>query len=325
MRTAHPSRMAALLLLPAILLTVAMVQLGAQQGTPVGAPATDALTPPQTNCDVSGEWTARSREDWEDRALLGTNLGDYTGFPLNDAARQYARHWDASVRSLITQQQQPHPAQYNWRGPGPNFRMSKVMDPLTRQFIGYKFDGGFGRADRYVWMDGRPRPPEYAEHTYDGFATARCERGMLVVTTTHMKQGYHRRNGVPASSKAETTHYFIRHGTELTLIQFTEDPVYLEEIHARTTDFQLNPAQNVGPLGLGFETVDEIATWEEGYVPHYPFGHEPREFSELLGVPFESTQGYKEAMYPEYLPKLRQLMRELEQEDRATGSASTRE
>jgi hypothetical protein len=138
---------------------------------------------------------------------------------------------------------------------------------------------------------------------------------MLVVTTTHMKQGYHRRNGVPASSKAVTTHWFIRHGTELTIVQFTEDPVYLDEIHVRTTDFQLNPTQNVGPLGLGFEAVDEIATWEPGYVPHYPFGHEPREFSELLGVPFEATQGHAEAMYPEYLPTLRWLMAEMEVAD----------
>jgi hypothetical protein len=88
-----------------------------------------------------------------------------------------------------------------------------------------------------------------------------------------MKQGYHRRNGVPASSKAVTTHWFIRHGTELTIVQFTEDPVYLDEIHVRTTDFQLNPTQNVGPLGLGFEAVDEIATWEPGYVPQRQWRH----------------------------------------------------
>jgi hypothetical protein len=315
MRQARVGGWAALLLLPAALVTGVLAQ---QPSDPAAPPAPFQQPQPlQVNCDMSGEWSARSREDWEDRALLGTNLGDYTGFPLNDAGRQYARHWDASIRSLHAQQAAPHPAQYNWRGPGPNFRLSKFTDPLTRAFVGYTFDGGFGRADRIIWMDGRPHPPHYAEHTWEGFASGRCERGMLVVTTTHMKQGSHRRNGVPASSKAVTTHYFIRHGTELTLVQFTDDPVYLEEIHVRTTDFQLNPTQNVGPLGLGFETVDEIASWDEGFVPHWPFGSEHyKEFADLLGVPVEATQGFKEAMYPEYLPKLRQLMREMEQQER---------
>lgn len=320
---ASVGRWAALLLLPAALVTTVVAQQPAppQPAAPPAAPATAG--PLQANCDMSGEWGARSREDHEDRALLGTNLGDYTGIPLNDAGRQFSRHWDASILSLPTQQAIPHPAQYIMRGPGPNFRMSKFTDPNTKQFIGYTLDGVYGRNDRTIWMDGRPHPPEYAEYLWEGFSTGRCERGMLVVTTTHMKYGYHRRNGVPASIKSVMTEYFIRHGTELTIMQFTEDPVYLDEIFARTTDFQLNPTQNVGAPGFGFEIVDEIASWPEGFVPHWPFGTEHREFAETLGVPYESTQGYAEAMYPEYLPKLRELMREMP-EAPATQTSTTR-
>src|SRR5262245_23850447 len=85
-------------------LAAAGASLAAQQpAAPAAAPAL------QTNCDVSGEWGARSREDTEDRVLLGTNLGDYTGFALNDAGRQFARHWSASLLSLPTQQALPHP------------------------------------------------------------------------------------------------------------------------------------------------------------------------------------------------------------------------
>jgi hypothetical protein len=285
------------------------------------APAAPSAPAPalQSNCDVSGEWSARSREDTEDRVLLGTNPGDYTGFPLNDAARQFADHWSASILSLLTQQALPHPAQYIMRGPGPNVRIAKFMHPNTKAFIGYTLEGVYGRNDRTIWMDGRAHPPDYAEFTWDGFSTGRCERGMLVVTTTHMKYGYHRRNGVPASVKSKMTEYFIRHGIEMTIMQFTEDPVYLEEILARTTDFQLNPAQTVGPPGTGFEIADEIATWPKGYVPSWPFGTEHREFADTLGVPFESTRGIKEAMYPEYLPKLRKLMSQAA----STQSAST--
>ena len=307
--------LAALLVLQVALVSPAYAQ--QQQAPAPGAPVAAAPgggaagnTQVQTNCDVQGEWSARSREDWEDRTLLGTNPGDYTGFPLNDSARQFADHWSASILSLLTQQALPHPAQYIMRGPGPNFRMSKFVDPMTHQFIGYTLDGVYGRNDRTIWVDGRPHPPDYAEYTWDGFSTGRCERGMLVVTTTHMKYGYHRRNGVPASVKSKMTEYFIRHGSELTIMQFTEDPVYLEETLARTTDFQLNPTQNVGAPGAGFEIVDEVATWPKGYVPAWPFGSKHEDFAATLGVPYESTRGHKEAMYPEYLPKLRKMMDE---------------
>jgi hypothetical protein len=296
------------LLIQAAIVAPLIAQNAPPQGVPIApAPAAQGGGAPQANCDVSGEWAARSREDTEDRVLLGTNPGDYTGFPLNDAGRQFADHWSASILSLLTQQALPHPAQYIMRGPGPNIRIAKFTNDAG-QFTGYSLAGVYGRNDRTLWMDGRPHPPDYAEYTWDGFSTGRCERGMLVVTTTHMKYGYHRRNGVPASVKSKMTEYFIRHGTEMTIMQFTEDPVYLDEILARTTDFQLNPGQNVGAPGFGFEIADEIASWPEGYVPHWPLGTKQTEFAETLGIPYEASQGFKEAMYPEYLPKLRKMM-----------------
>ena len=46
-----------------------------------------------------------------------------------------------------------------------------------------------------------------------------------------------------------------------------------------------------------------------------------KEFAETLGIPFEATRGHKEAMYPEYLPKLRKLMREM---PASTASTATK-
>ena len=111
----------------------------AQGGGGGGAAASGAT------CDMSGEWAARSREDYEDRAMMGTHLGDYTGFPINDAARQYGRTWDAGILSLPTQQGLPHPGQYIMRGPGPNVRMSKVIDERTQDVVGYSVVGEDGR------------------------------------------------------------------------------------------------------------------------------------------------------------------------------------
>src|SRR5688572_3136665 len=156
---ARVGRAVIVLVLQASLGTVALARQNAPPPAPAqGPPATPA--PPgaqlQANCDMSGEWGARSREDTEDRVLLGTNLGDYTGFPLNDAARQFARHWDASMLSLPTQQAIPHPAMYIMRGPGPNVRIAKFTDPVSRQFVGYTIDGVYGRNDRTIWMANRP-------------------------------------------------------------------------------------------------------------------------------------------------------------------------
>ena len=136
-----------------------------------------------------------------------------------------------------------------------------------------------------------------------------CDRGIFTVTTTHMKFGYHRRNGVPASTLARMTeHYIRRDGTQLSLVQIVEDAAYLTEPLVRTQDFYLNPGQNVGGQGYGYEVADEIPGWPKGYIPSYPLGTQHTEFAVTLGVPFEATQGHAEAMYPEFLPKLRRLM-----------------
>ena len=49
--------------------------------------------------DIAGDWAARGHEDQPHRAP-GAELGDYTGLPINAAARQKASHWDASILSL---------------------------------------------------------------------------------------------------------------------------------------------------------------------------------------------------------------------------------
>ena len=52
----------------------------------------------------------------------------------------------------------------------------------------------FRRADRTIWMDGRPHPSKYAPHTWAGFTTGEWRGSTLVTTTTHLKWGWVRRN-----------------------------------------------------------------------------------------------------------------------------------
>src|SRR5580693_5350069 len=90
--------------------------------------------------DISGEWSRDNHEDQPHRAP-GAELGDYTGLPINAAARQKAESWDASILAQPEQQAKPHPAQYSMRGPYPNIRISKIVDPLTGQLIAYTIAG----------------------------------------------------------------------------------------------------------------------------------------------------------------------------------------
>src|SRR5690349_22658524 len=92
--------------------------------------------PAWAQVDIAGEWAARVIEDQPHRAP-GAELGDYTGLPINAAARQKASHWDASILALPERAAQPHPAMYFMRGPGPNMRLIKRSDPVTQQLVAY--------------------------------------------------------------------------------------------------------------------------------------------------------------------------------------------
>ena len=64
---------------------------------------------------------------------------------------------------------------------------------------------------------------------------------MLVVTTTHMRPRYLRRNGVPHSEDAVMTEYFMRTGEYLSLVTIIEDPEYLREPLVRSVSHKRLP------------------------------------------------------------------------------------
>lgn len=258
--------------------------------------------------DISGEWAARVHEDQPHRGP-GAELGDYTGLPINAAARQKASHWDASILSLPERMAQPHPAVYFMRGPGPNMRIIKRSDPVTHQIVAYTLEGVFGRDDRIIWMDDRPHPSPNAEHLWEGFSTGKVQGNKLTVSTTHMKYGVIQRNGVPASTKATMTEHFIRHGDFLTLVTIVYDPVYLEEPFIRTSHW-VRTSNLIPDQRWLFEVVDEIGGLPRGYVPHYPFGTRQDSYATKHGIPFEATQGGKETIYPEYELRVREMMKD---------------
>lgn len=254
--------------------------------------------------DFTGEWGARQQEDQPHRNP-GPELGDYAGFPINAALRQKAESWDASILSQPERQAQPHPAQYSLRGGGgPNLHLTKIYDNF--RLIGYHMEGLFGRADRFIWLDGRPHPSDFSEHTWDGFSTGVWDGNALVVTTTHMKQGVIQRNGLATTPYGVMTEHIFRHGDYLTIVTWVDDPAFLEEPFIRTSNWVRNPA---GELAMPpvFLSVDELGDRPLGWVPHFPLGAHQTEFGELHDIPFEATQGGARTMYPEFMLTLEQL------------------
>ena len=114
-------------------------------------------------------------------------------------------------------------------------------------------------------MDGRPHPDEEAPHTWEGFSTGRWEGGSLVVTTTHLKTSWLRRNGVPRSDKATVVERFTRHGNYLSVVTTVYDPVYLTEPYVRSRDMILNP---LGSAGVFVCDPAEESTLKPGVIPH---------------------------------------------------------
>jgi hypothetical protein len=263
--------------------------------------------------DLTGEWAVRLHEDQLHRNDVlpgGLAVGDYTGLPINDAARRKADSWDASILSARERQTIPGPSVY---GRAASVRISKIVDDDTQQVVAFRMyrSPGNNGTFRMIWMDGRPHPPEYAAHTWQGFSTGTWQGSMLTVETTHVKMGWIQRNGVASSDRATMTEHFVRHGDFLTVISVVTDPVYLEEPLVRSTNYVLDLAQQLEPIHG--EIVDEIAGRPDGYVPHHLPGSNDqlKEFAEHLGLPFEATRGGRDSTYPEYQLTLQKMMEQL--------------
>jgi hypothetical protein len=270
--------------------------------------------------DLTGLWSSGrgNHEELPLRGDPGVEVGEYVGVPLNDAARQHAESWTPTMHSLLEWQGRPHPVTYSMRAPRPDFRMGAIVEPGTERLIGYTVTNLFGRADRTIWLDGRPHPSKYAEHKWQGFSTGVWEGGTLKVTTTHVKYSFVHRNGIPLSPYAVMTEYYKRRGDLLTLIIIVDDPIYLTEPMIRTSTFRLDPTLTIGPA-LPFEVAEELPSLQKGQVPAYPLGTKHTEYARRAGLPFEASQGGARTMYPEYMNRLKELMQTASE---STSSAS---
>src|SRR4029434_7388695 len=105
------------------------------------------------------------------------------------------------IQSQAKQRTKPPPSTYGCRGVG-NLRITADIDDKTQSIIKLHTHIQWQEQRRDIWMDGRPHPPDYAPHTWQGFSTGQWEGNVLVVKTTHLKAGRVRRNRLLLSDDA---------------------------------------------------------------------------------------------------------------------------
>jgi hypothetical protein len=199
-----------------------------------------------------------------------------------------------------------HVVHYIHRGPFAA-RIWEERDPVTHQLIAIHEAINTYEQKRTIWMDGRPHPSPNAPHTWMGFSTGVWEGNMLTVTTTHIKQGWYRRENIPSSDEATTVEHWVRNGNIWTHISVTEDANYLAEPLVKSEDLTLNPSPNFNPF-WPCESIEE-GERPRGQVPHYLPGENPwvAEYAALHKLPQEVTLGGPEQMYPEYRNRMKTL------------------
>jgi hypothetical protein len=208
----------------AVLLALALSSAVAAQGPP-GARAGG---PPQTGkaaarVDFTGYWVSVVSEDWRWRMITPAK-GDYANIPLNAAARKIADAWDPA-KDQAGEACKAYAAPAIMREPG-RLQITWQDDNTLK----IETDAGTQTRLLRFAVTGATAPPPAGEPTWQGTSVARWEappRGLagntiplglgaragtdsrtLEVTTTRIRPGYLRKNGVPFSSDTIVTEYF---------------------------------------------------------------------------------------------------------------------
>ena len=247
-----------------------------------------------------GEWSGRYHEDQPDR-VPGEEPGDFSGVPLNEAARLFGDSWDVARHSVLEHQCAPYTLPYMFFGPN-QFRIWQEHNQDTQELVAIRMHMGTYQQERTIWMDGRPQPPDYAPHTFMGFSTGVWNGDTLTITTTHIKAGYFRRTGIPASDRITVVEHWIRHGNVLSQVTIATDPVYLTEPYIRSQEFVLMERGNTNWL-YNCEYVMEVPK-DKNEVPHYLPGQNPwiGEFSAKHAMPEGGVRGGAETLLPGWRP-----------------------
>jgi glyoxylase-like metal-dependent hydrolase (beta-lactamase superfamily II) len=254
--------------------------------------------------DISGAYYPLPGQD-SGLITASGSLVEYGGIPMNEAGRLYALAWSAARIQGRQHQCMGYVVPYTYNAPG-NFRFWEERDPYTQRLLSIQSYWQISEGLRTIWMDDRPHPPAFAQHTWAGFSTGKYEGNMLSVYTTHLKRGWIRANGIPQSDEATVSDHFIRHGDRITYFSVVNDPVYLAEPFSRAYTMLRNVKEPDGWL-YACDDGEQILGRPEDLVESYDWGKHPflREFADKHQLPLLGLLGGPETTHPEFVAKLK--------------------
>lgn len=184
--------------------------------------------------DITGNWVSFVTEDWRFR-MITPPKGDYTRVPLTPEGRKVADGWNPKADEAAGQQCKAYGAAAIMRVPA-RFRIAWQDEQTLR----IESDAGMQtRTLRFAVT------PPSRERTWQGQSLANWDipSRTLVVTTTNMRAGYLRRNGVPYSTDAKVTEYFVvvpvaESDQVLVVTTIVDDPQYLQRPFVVSSHFK---------------------------------------------------------------------------------------
>jgi len=233
-----------------VALVVAQTSAFAQGRGRGGAPAPPQAPKAAAPIDVTGYWVSVVTEDWRYRMVAPTK-GDYQGVPMTPDARKIADSWDPAKEEASGELCKAYGAPAILRVPG-RLHITWQDDQTLR------LDTDAGKQTRTFRFAAAGSPgvaklPAAGPHTLQGDSVAEwvgggrgATDGTLQVTTTNLKAGFLRKNGVPYSDNAAVTEYFEiitqPDGTPLLVATIsTTDPAYLRQPFVISSQFKKEP------------------------------------------------------------------------------------
>lgn len=269
--------------------------------------AVSLCQPAFAQVDISGLWRPLARNEDGDGMT-----GDSAGLPLSAEGRWRADSWSPDDFDVAEWVCRPHPWDFSLEGILSQMQFWPEIDRATQKLIAYRGHINQLEQEVTIWMDGRPRPPEHAPHTWSGFSTGEWDGDTLVVTTTHVKESYIRRSGQMRSDKSTIRTRYRRIGDYLQATVIIYDPVYLDEPYIRTTMMWVaDPAMPMDPYPC--EEATETAL-PRGNVPHFLPGSSPLpglnpKLADRFRTPYAARLGGPATMYPEYIGRMKAMPR----------------
>jgi hypothetical protein len=195
--------------------------------------------------DLVGYWVSVVAEHWHLRMLVPPK-GDFSMLPLNAEARKIANAWDPAKEVAGGEQCKSYGAAAIMRVPG-RLHIHWADDNTLQMDIDSGTQTRFFRFGATVPPGQALQWQGYSVATWESTSRDAARRSAhLKVTTTRMRSGYLRRNGVPYSENATLQEYFDRftepNGDEwLVVDSILTDPQYLTQPYLTSTAFKKIP------------------------------------------------------------------------------------